>query len=223
MRRRPEAFNGLFEKVNDKEFREDHLTLQLLDAIDKQGEVSQRHLAKQMGVALGLTNSYLKRCIKKGFIKISQIPANRYLYYLTPTGFAEKSRLMSRYLSYSFSFYRQASNSCAAAFSICKQNGWKTIILCGASDLAEIAAVRAIEMDIKITGVLDATVHKYEFVKLPVIRQFPDAEEFDAFLITDLVTPAETYEKIVSRVGPEKVFVPDILHVGTISAAGNLK
>ena len=44
-----------------------------------------------MGVALGLANSYLKRCIRKGFIKITEAPANRYLYYLTPQGFAEKA------------------------------------------------------------------------------------------------------------------------------------
>ena len=65
--------------------------LELLEAVGQKNDVSQRHLASHMGVALGLANSYLKRCIRKGFIKISEAPANRYLYYLTPTGFAEKA------------------------------------------------------------------------------------------------------------------------------------
>jgi DNA-binding MarR family transcriptional regulator len=67
--------------------------LGLLQAIEQKDNISQRHLAQEMGVALGLANSSLKRCVKKGGIKITTAPANRYLYYLTPNGFAEKARL----------------------------------------------------------------------------------------------------------------------------------
>ena len=57
-------------------------TLEILDIVKNNEHVSQRHLALQLGVALGLANSYLKRCIKKGWVKVQQAPANRYLYYL---------------------------------------------------------------------------------------------------------------------------------------------
>jgi len=77
--------------------KEDRLTLNLLGAIEQQDDVSQRHLAEHMGVALGMANSYLKRCVKKGWIKVTTAPANRYLYYLTPTGFAEKARLTGEF------------------------------------------------------------------------------------------------------------------------------
>ena len=60
--------------------------------------MTQRHLADRLGVALGLANSYLRRCARKGLIKITQAPDNRYLYYLTPQGFTEKTRLTARYL-----------------------------------------------------------------------------------------------------------------------------
>ena len=59
-------------------------TLEILDIVQRNEQVSQRHLARQLGVALGLANSYLKRCVKKGWVKVQQAPANRYLYYLTP-------------------------------------------------------------------------------------------------------------------------------------------
>jgi len=70
--------------MNTDSQREDALTLEILDAIEKKDDVSQRHLAREMGVALGLANSYLKRCVRKGYVKVTQAPANRYLYYLTP-------------------------------------------------------------------------------------------------------------------------------------------
>ena len=56
--------------------REDALTLQILEAIEERSDLSQRGLASRTGVALGLANSYLKRCARKGFIKIQQVPAN---------------------------------------------------------------------------------------------------------------------------------------------------
>ena len=41
--------------------REESLTLEILEAIEQRDDLTQRHLADQMGVALGLANSYLKR------------------------------------------------------------------------------------------------------------------------------------------------------------------
>ena len=65
--------------MNNKE-KEDTVTLEILQAIEKKEDVTQRHLANRLDVALGLANSYLKRCVNKGLIKIQQAPANRYLY-----------------------------------------------------------------------------------------------------------------------------------------------
>src|SRR3989337_1675668 len=127
--------------MNTKTDREEQLVLELLDVVGKRNDVSQRHLARHLGVALGLANSYLKRCIRKGLVKVSQAPANRYLYYLTPQGFAEKSRLTAQYLNYSLSFYRKAGESCRQVFRVCEQNGWRRLLLSGVSDLAENANV----------------------------------------------------------------------------------
>ena len=57
--------------MNDPK-KEDSLTLELLEAIDDKSDLTQRHLADRMGVALGLANSYLKRCVRKGLVKIHQ-------------------------------------------------------------------------------------------------------------------------------------------------------
>ncbi len=62
------------------------ITLAVLNAVHENDKVTQRSLAQEVGVALGLTNAYLKRCVKKGLVKVKQAPANRYLYYLTPKG-----------------------------------------------------------------------------------------------------------------------------------------
>src|SRR5438445_12758550 len=80
--------------------------LQLLNAVERNVAVTQRSLARNLGVALGLTNLYLKRLVRKGYIKITTIPRSRIKYLLTPQGFTEKSRLTYLYMQYSLSYYR---------------------------------------------------------------------------------------------------------------------
>src|SRR5215468_444390 len=92
---------------------DERIVLGLLNSVDD-GAQSQRRIAEELGIALGLVNAYLKRCVKKGLVKVSEAPARRYAYYLTPKGFSEKSRLTVEYLSASFSFFRQARAECAA-------------------------------------------------------------------------------------------------------------
>lgn len=199
--------------MNTKADREEQRVLELLDAVGKQSNVSQRHLASNMGIALGLANSYLKRCIRKGFIKISEAPANRYLYYLTPKGFAEKSRLTARYLSSSFAFYRRAGDSCLDVFQKCVSQGWHHILLYGMSDLAEIATLRAQELDIRIIGILEPHTERHRFAGVPVWHSLRQAEPFDVCVLTELNSPLLSYEQLLKDVDKEQILIPDILRL----------
>lgn len=199
--------------MNTKGNREEERLLELLDAVDRQSNLSQRYLASRMGVALGLANSYLRRCVRKGYVKITHAPANRYLYYLTPSGFAEKSRLTVKYLSTSFDFYRRAGHSCTAVFQDCARRGWSRVALCGASDLAEIALLRALQAGITVVGVVDRTMTGESFFGRPLWRSLSDAGAFDCCVLTDLRAPRETLERLIGEIGRERVLVPDILRI----------
>jgi DNA-binding MarR family transcriptional regulator len=148
--------------------REKALTLELLEAIEQKSDVTQRNLADRLDVALGLANSYLKRCVRKGLVKIQQVPPNRYLYYLTPKGFREKSRLTAQYLVSSLNIYRRASDGYARVFTVCAAEGRNEVVLCGATDLAEIAAIRAREFGIGIAGIYDPFAADDRALGLPV-------------------------------------------------------
>jgi DNA-binding MarR family transcriptional regulator len=199
--------------MNGKQQREEARVLEVLDAVHERSDLSQRHLARQMGVALGLANSYLKHCMRKGLIKFSAAPANRYLYYLTPKGFSEKSRLTARYLSISFDFYRRAGESCVKTLSDCQARGWRRIVLCGASDLAEIAALRALETDIVVVGVVDPDSAREKLIGHRVWRSFTQADSFDGCVLTELTAPSERYRQLAKQIGGERVLVPDILRL----------
>jgi hypothetical protein len=165
-----------------------------------------------MGVALGLANSYLRRCVRKGWVKVGEAPAHRYLYYLTPKGLTEKTRLTAKYLSNSFAFYRKAGESCERLFHDCLANDWKRMLLCGVSDLAEIAALRAIDKGIEVLGTYDPQAERSRFVSKPVWRELADAAAPDVWLVTDLAMPQEMYDRLNTQLGAaERILVPDIL------------
>lgn len=207
--------------MNDTDSKEQRLTLELLDAIERSGDVSQRHLASQMGVALGLANSYLKRCAKKGLVKIREAPANRYFYYLTPKGFAEKSRLTAQFLSNSLTFYRLSAESFNELFGECRKRGWTRLVLCGVSDLTEIAMLRLDETGLEIIAVYEPFDSASEFLGRPIHQQWADCPDADAYVITGLQDPLNIVDDIVRKVGDQdRVLVPAVLGIdhGQIAA-----
>ena len=201
--------------------REEALTRELLQVIDQNSDLTQRGLAHRMGVALGLANSYLNRCVRKGLIKIQQVPPNRYLYYLTPQGFAEKSRLTGRYLADSFHIYRRASEGYARMFAECAEKGLRRLVLCGASELAEIACIRAGEQPLKIMGIFDPDSERMEFLQLPVFRDIGSLPACDALVLTTLRQPETAFRRAQQGAGGTPVLVPDFLDFVHSTASGS--
>jgi DNA-binding MarR family transcriptional regulator len=188
------------------------IMLGLLESVEQDGARSQRHLAAELGIALGLVNAYLRRCISKGLVKISEAPARRYAYYLTPQGFAEKSRLTLEYMSYSFAFFREAKSDCADLFQTARSRGFVSVVVLGASDLAEIATICALESGVTIVAVVDSGWSQSRFVGFPVVSSFDAVTEpFDGVVITDLLAAPETVEAAVDRFGADRVLVPRML------------
>ncbi len=200
--------------TQEDEAEKARIILGLLESVERDGAKSQRSLANELGIALGLVDAYLKRCAKKGLIKMKEAPARRYAYYLTPRGFAEKSRLTVEYLSSSFSFFRRARADCSDAFSHAKARNWHRIALAGVSDLAEIAKICALESGLEIVAVVDASSSLTQIVSVPVVASFDVlASDVDGVVVTDLKTAADTFAAAVARFGRDRVLVPSLLGV----------
>ena len=194
---------------------ETEITLGVLNAIHQSPQVTQRSVASELGIALGLTNSYPKRCIKKGRVKVSQAPANRYAYYLTPHGFAEKTRLTAEYLSQGFRFFRVTQTQCSEIFRSCAFRGWNRVALHGLTDIAEIAVLSANQHNVSIVGIVDSSTARTTYNGAPIVRSLSDLDEFDAMVITDIGNPQARYEEIRERLATERILIPAILGVNT--------
>ena len=200
------------EATQEKDIDQARIMLGLLDSVERDGGQSQRRIASELGIALGLVNAYLKRCVKKGLVKANQAPARRYVYYLTPQGFAEKSRLTVEYLSYSFRFFRQAKADCAALLDAARERGLTRIAFAGKSDLAEIAAICAMDAGMTIVAVVDPEAEGERFVGSPLVTSWNAVQEpFDAVVVTDLTSTRKTCEALLARFSAEQVLVPALL------------
>ena len=178
----------------------------VLELVERNPTLTQRSVAKELGIALGLVNAYLKRCIHKGLVKVSEVPPRRYAYYLTPKGFAEKSRLTASYLAYSFSFFRQARAQLAEIFAVATMRGQRRLALIGEGDLAEIASLVAGKHPIEICGII-AAIHNSEQLAAAVKA----LGGVDAVVITATIGPREIFEAATKFLPPDRVYVADLL------------
>jgi predicted transcriptional regulator len=200
------------DRLLDSEHTNERIVLGLLNAVDDDADRSQRRIATELGIALGLVNAYLKRCIKKGLVKVHDAPSRRYAYYLTPQGFAEKSRLTVEFLSSSFSFFRMAKSDCARVFETAKASGCNKLVLAGKSDLAEIAILCAVEAGVTVVAVVDPGSENGKFVGVDVVKRYADVgTEFDAVIVTDVNRAKLSFDEAAEACGAERVFAPALL------------
>jgi DNA-binding MarR family transcriptional regulator len=204
------------------------IVLSVLTSIERDSAITQRKLAHELGIALGLANSYLRRCVRKGLVKMRQVPLNRYAYYLTPQGFAEKSRLTAEYLTVSFDFFRRARTDCAALLRQCEARGWQTVALSGAGDLAEIAILSAAETSIEVLCVIDPDELGRRCGGLPIVPDIEtalrhaDHRGLDGVIVTDTRAPQANFEHLRSAAGfgglGDRVVAPSLLRVSLMPA-----
>ncbi len=197
--------------------------LEVLSAVERDSSITQRSLSRELGIALGLGNAYLKRCAKKGLIKVRQAPLNRYAYYLTPKGFAEKSRLVARYLSVSLNFFRDARDQCESLFGECENDGMLAIALAGEGELAEIAILSTADIGVEILCIIDGNSEKSTCAGMLIVADLEAARtlangKLDGVIVTDVRAPQATYEAICSAAHANglpvgRVLAPDILRI----------
>lgn len=189
------------------------ITLGVLTAVEKNSNVTQRGVAKDVGIALGLANTYLKRCVKKGLIKVKQVPANRYAYYLTPRGFAEKSRLTAEYLIQGFQFFRLTKSQLAIIFETCQRRNLKNLALYGLSEISEIAILCSTNYEINIIGIIETSSSLEEYEGIPIVPSIDELASLEAIIITDLGEPQIILNNLSKSFKKNLIFSPPILNL----------
>src|SRR4029453_7623339 len=133
---------------------EAHRDLKLLEAVEADSRVTQRSLASRLGIALGLTNIYLRRLVRKGYIKCVNVQSNRISYLITPRGIAEKARLTYQFMDYSLHLYREVRQHLRDTRQGCAASG-RHVAISGRGEAAELASLSLKEFGLEPVAIFD--------------------------------------------------------------------
>ena len=190
--------------------------LRILSDINDGIFYSQRKISRQLGISAGLANSYVKRCLKKGWIKLKNVPKKRYIYYLTPKGFIEKSKLTAEYLSSSFSLYRNMREDCLKILMKYKKKN-KKIILYSASELSEVFVLTANEIDLEFSGIVIPNSNLKNFFGIKVFPKIPRNNiKVEIIILCDIKSSYDTFLKLKKFFPKKEIVVPKILNIKKI-------
>jgi DNA-binding MarR family transcriptional regulator len=179
----------------------DHMkSLQILDELSGNDSLTQRDLSSRLGIALGLVNSYIKNLVAKGYITVKTIPSKRYAYYLTPKGFAEKTRLTYHLLQDYTRIYREARSNLKLLFKELNNSGVREVVFAGTDEIAELAYITLQEMEMALVGVVDMEKTDKKFfgqIIKPInfIRDMP----CDCIIVTSYLKRKELYHELIDN------------------------
>jgi DNA-binding MarR family transcriptional regulator len=163
--------------------------LTVLDAIAENRHITQRGLAAKLGIALGLTNIYLKRLIHKGYIKCINVQSNRLLYLITPQGITEKTRLTYEFMEYSLQLYRQVRVHLSAVLRPCREEGVQRIAVFGSGEAAELAYLSLKEQGLEPVAVF-SEAGGGTFLGMPILGLDECTRvDFDRLIVATLDKP----------------------------------
>ena len=116
----------------DKEHR-------LLDALSRDGGLSQRQVARETGLSLGMVNLVLRRLVKTGAIKVVSLNGRTARYLLTPAGAAEKTRRAYEYLHRTVDTFRDLRVRIDKLIAQLHAEGAREFLIYGEGEVADIA------------------------------------------------------------------------------------
>jgi len=185
---------------------EAHRDLKLLEAVEQDSRVTQRTLATKLGIALGLTNIYLRRLVRKGYIKCVNVQPNRISYLITPRGIGEKARLMYEFMDYSLHLYSEVRQHLRVVLAECAAAD-RRVAIYGRGEAAELAYLSLKEFGLEPVAVFDGEGGQ-DFLGIPVRPVSEHAEVvFDLLIVATLDRSTLAINALIrDGVPPEKLF-----------------
>ena len=182
--------------------------LNLLQELEKNPIISQRELSNKFGIALGVTNACLKRMVRRGWIRIMGFNHRKIGYYLTPKGFAEKTKLTLHLISWTVQHYSALKEIIGRKFLEMQNSGVEHIVFYGVSDEMEVAYITLQGVNLKLVGIVedeDKMNQKEVFgFELMDIRHI-EVLKPDAIFITSLLEQNERAERLKKFVDLQRV------------------
>ncbi len=166
-------------KSGDPDIRE----LEILERLENNGNLTQRDLSKEVGIALGLVNHLLKKMVNKGWIKIKNIDAKKIRYLITPEGAREKSSLLYKRVESTIHFYLEAKKVIKNKIIHLKNEGIEDVSIYGINHISEVLYIVLKELGLELSSVVEEKKEGKEWFGYNVIGMEEFIKNKDSVLI----------------------------------------
>ena len=172
--------------------------LLILHEVARNSHLTQRDLAKGLGLALGLINLRLQRLSQEGHLRVAGLGRNRIQYLITPKGLLEKERLLSECLGESMQQYRYVRRFLKEQLLTLAQEGVGRILLYGTREMAELAYLTIQEIGLTLVGVVEEESEANSFFNLPV-RPLSEIKnlDFERVIVATLESRRQDCERLL--------------------------
>ena len=175
------------------------LDLDLFEAVESRPDINQRQLAEELGISLGLANTFLRTILNKGWIRARQVKARRWFYFLTPQGSLEKSRLTLNYLQRTLKSFREIRNQADRLLADLTIRGVNGIHLIGEEDFIDIIGLCLEHNQMQcLSKIIKPRMDSEETDSEWIPEQFPELKTSERFLIALLSDQEEVFQKLSS-------------------------
>lgn len=134
---------------------------ELLNEIAQDSMVTQANLANRLGIAVGSVNWYIKRLIKRGYVKVSHLDRTRLQYDLTPEGMSVFTERAMQYAKDSLNIYKSFRQSAKEIVSELQKKNISKVYLDGDDEIMDILRLTCIEAGISLNTASDEIILAY--------------------------------------------------------------
>ena len=142
--------------------------LRLLEEVDASADLSQRTLAGNVGIALGVVNVLVKSMVKRGYIRATRLSWKRWAYFLTPEGVSRKVLLTANYVDRFMDHYRRVRALVRDNADVDSIEAHQVVAIYGATDLGELIFLVLKDAGVDKVEFLDES-RKERFLGMPVL------------------------------------------------------
>ena len=181
--------------------------LRLLEEVETDPEMTQRRLAGKLGVALGVANLLVRTMAKKGYIRATHLGWKRWVYIVTPAGFARKLSLTLAYVDRFLDHYRRVRSLLRDELDALSLNAESRIAIYGTDELTELVYLCLRDMGVTEIEVLDHEANGRRLLGLEV--QSLDAMDAADYSLVMVAFPTREESRldslIANGVSPSKI------------------
>lgn len=141
--------------------------IELIELLGRKPTASQRSLASEVRISLGMVNLFLRKLAKKGLVTIQKVNQRDLEYILTADGLKARAGYNLRHLESNLNYFIRAKQMVTNKICELREQGYTRLYLLAKGEWSEIGFIAAANLELNFAGFV-GTIAGSRFLGQPV-------------------------------------------------------